>query len=95
MSVGQEASSTTFETLPAFYPPNDPDRNNQKEDFDLTHREFEQIKDALKQEQFRKLLVEYVEDVQVSFGFGICRQKVVIVLTMIVICNETIPISGP
>lgn len=62
MSGGQEGASTNFETLPTFYPPND---TNAKEDFELTQREFEQIKDALKQEEFRKLLVEYVEEVQV------------------------------
>ncbi|XP_021945684.1 protein kintoun isoform X2 [Folsomia candida] len=61
MSGGQEGASTNFETLPTFYPPND---TNAKEDFELTQREFEQIKDALKQEEFRKLLVEYVEEVQ-------------------------------
>jgi hypothetical protein len=53
-------TTTTFEELPIFYPP-----NNEKEDFEITHREFEQLKTAIKDEKFRKLLAEYVDEVQV------------------------------
>lgn len=59
MSVGEDCVPS-IETLPAFYPP-----NAVKEEFEITNREYEQIKEALKKEEFRKLLVEYVEDVQV------------------------------
>jgi len=60
MSDSQETQAT-FEQLPTFYPP-----NNEKEDFEITHKEFEQLKTAIKDEKFRKLLEEYVDEVQVK-----------------------------
>ncbi len=80
MSGGEQEAATSsatsnFETcqLPNFYPPNN--NTDAKEDFEITHREFEQIKDALKHEQFRKLLVEYVEDIQVTYTRNSCVDK--------------------
>lgn len=60
MSDCQE-SGTSFGDLPNFYPPD----NTDKEDFEITRKEFDQITGALKDEKFRKLLTEYVDEVQV------------------------------
>ena len=57
-----QQNSVVGEELPAnlFYPPND------KEDFEITRDEVDQIKQALKNEKFRKMLDEYAEEVQVK-----------------------------
>lgn len=62
MTQNVSSESNDFNNELLFPPENDPD----KEDFYMTRTEAEQIKEAFKDETFRKLFVEYVEEMQVN-----------------------------
>lgn len=49
-----------------FPPDNDPD----KEDFCMTRQEVDNITEAFKDEGFRKLFVEYVDEMQVNYNLN-------------------------
>lgn len=56
----QEADQPNKDFSELLFPP-----ENNSEEFSITHSELEQITDAFKDEGFRKLFVEYVEEMQV------------------------------
>ena len=62
--IESQGNCVLGEELPdnIFYPPS----QNDKEDFEITRDEVDQIKQALKNEKFRKMLDEYAEEVQVK-----------------------------
>jgi len=64
MSNAENSSKVFNENFNYVYP--DSEGYGKEEDFQITRQELESIQEALKKEEFRKLLSEYVDEVQVQ-----------------------------